>query len=48
MSKLAIAAIQIDAAKTDNIDLIERETRAVASRFPWLDMVVFGEFFLNF
>ena len=43
MSKLAIAAIQIDAAKTDNIDLIERETRAVASRFPWLDMVVFGE-----
>jgi len=43
MSKLAIAAIQLDAEKTDNLDLIEREVRAVAARFPWLDLVVLGE-----
>ncbi|MEM7780039.1 MAG: carbon-nitrogen hydrolase family protein [Pseudomonadota bacterium] len=43
MSKLAIAAVQLAAEKTDNLDLIERETRAVALRFPWLDMVVFPE-----
>ena len=43
MAKLGIAAIQVDAEATDNVDLIERETRAVTRRFPWVDLVVFGE-----
>lgn len=43
MSKLGIAAIQIDADGNDNVELIERETRAAVKRFPWVDLVVFGE-----
>lgn len=43
MTKLGIAAIQIDADGTDNIALIEEETRAATRRFPWVDLVVFGE-----
>ncbi len=43
MTKLGIAAIQIDADGADNIVLIEEETRAVTRRFPWVDLVVFGE-----
>lgn len=43
MTKLGIAAIQIAGESGDNIDLIERETRAIAKRFPWVDLVVFGE-----
>ncbi|OLF75537.1 hydrolase [Maricaulis sp. W15] len=43
MSSLGIAALQLAAAKDDNLELVERETRAVAKRFPWVDMVVLGE-----
>ena len=43
MAKLGIAAIQIAGEKTGNIELIEQETRAAVRRFPWVDMVVFGE-----
>lgn len=43
MTKLGIAAIQIEGEATDNVALIERETLSVAKRFPWVDLVVFGE-----
>lgn len=43
MSTLGIAAIQLNCAKQGNIDLLEREFRAVAKRFPWVDMIVCGE-----
>ncbi len=43
MPKLGIAAIQIEGERGDNVALIELETRAVLKRFPWVDLVVFGE-----
>ncbi|MBO6526954.1 carbon-nitrogen hydrolase family protein [Erythrobacter sp.] len=43
MAKLGVAAIQIEGDGNDNVTLIEEETRAVARRFPWVDIVVFGE-----
>ena len=43
MPTLGIAALQLDAAPQGNLELVEREVRAVAKRFPWLDLVVIGE-----
>lgn len=43
MTVLGIASIQLAGGKTDNLDLIEQEFRAVAKRFPWVDLVVCGE-----
>ncbi|WP_417485730.1 carbon-nitrogen hydrolase family protein [Maricaulis sp.] len=43
MSSLGIAALQLAADKSDNLELVERETRAIAKRFPWVDLVVLGE-----
>ncbi|MEX0342675.1 MAG: carbon-nitrogen hydrolase family protein [Erythrobacter sp.] len=43
MAKLGVAAVQIEGNGADNVALIEEETRAVARRFPWVDLVVFGE-----
>lgn len=43
MPTLGIAALQLGAARSGNLALVEDEVRAVARRFPWLDLVVIGE-----
>ena len=43
MASLGVAALQLAAGSTGNLELVEREVRAVAKRFPWLDLVVIGE-----
>ena len=47
MSLLAIATIQLDAAASDNLDLVEREIRSIAKRFPWVMMVAIGELVIH-
>jgi len=43
MSLLGLAAIQTAAEAGGNFDLVEREIRSVAKRFPWVSMVAIGE-----
>ncbi len=43
MRAFAIAALQLDLSKGDNTAQIEKEVRLVKTRFPWVDMVIFGE-----
>ena len=43
MSKIGIAGLQLEATNGDNLDAMEAEIDAVATRFPWVDMVVLGE-----
>ncbi len=43
MKPFSIAAIQISLERTDNFSLIERKTREVVTRFPWIEMVVLSE-----
>tara|TARA_R110000868_G_scaffold325832_2_gene586708 strand:- start:8907 stop:9881 length:975 start_codon:yes stop_codon:yes gene_type:complete len=43
MSLLSIATIQLDGAAADNLDLVEREVRSIATRFPWVMMAAVGE-----
>lgn len=43
MPTLGIAALQLDAARDGNLDLVEREIRSVAKRFPWVHLVMTGE-----
>ena len=43
MRSFAVAALQLALIKGDNTDVIEKEVRLVKARFPWLDMVIFGE-----
>ncbi|MDP1554957.1 MAG: carbon-nitrogen hydrolase family protein [Hyphomonas sp.] len=43
MSLLGLAAIQTAAEADGNFDLVEREIRSVAKRFPWVSMVALGE-----
>lgn len=43
MTQLAIAGLQLDLPKADNLDRIEREIDAVRRRFPWVQLVVIGE-----
>ena len=43
MKPFSIAAIQICLEHTDNFNLIERKTREVVARFPWIEMVVLSE-----
>lgn len=43
MASLGIAALQLAAGSSGNLDLLEHEVRAVAKRFPWIDLVVTGE-----
>ena len=47
MSLLSIAAIQLDAAADGNLELVEREVRAIAKRFPWIVMVAISELAIN-
>jgi predicted amidohydrolase len=43
MSVLGIASIQLAAAKSGNLALVEQEVCDVAKRFPWVEMVVLSE-----
>lgn len=43
MRKFAIAALQLELAAGDNVEMLEREIRGVKARFPWIDMVVAAE-----
>ncbi|MHA6288161.1 carbon-nitrogen hydrolase family protein [Maricaulis sp. CAU 1757] len=43
MSSIGIVAIQLDAETQGNLELVEREVRAIPQRFPWVDLVVLGE-----
>ena len=43
MTTFAIAGLQLEALRTDNMDLIIREIDAVVSRYPWIEMVVCPE-----
>ena len=43
MPTLGLVSIQLAGAKADNFDLLEREFRGVAKRFPWVDLIVCGE-----
>ena len=43
MKPFSIAAVQISLDNTDNFNLVERKTREVVSRFPWVEMVVLSE-----
>lgn len=43
MATLGLAAIQLAGQKTGNFDLVEDEIRTTARRFPWVDLITFGE-----
>lgn len=43
MRRFAIAGLQLELTKQDNLDILEHEVRLVKARFPWVDMVVWGE-----
>lgn len=47
MSTLGIAALQLAGAAEGNLELFERETRAVVRRLPWVEMVVAPELFIH-
>ncbi len=43
LRKFAIAGLQLELSKGDNVDRLCAEIRIAKKRFPWLDMVVLGE-----
>lgn len=43
MNRFAVAGLQLDLPRGDNLDRIEREIDSVHRRFPWVQMVVVGE-----
>src|SRR5262245_24743037 len=43
MRRFAIAGLQLELSKQDNLDTLDYEVRLVKTRFPWVDMVVLGE-----
>ncbi len=43
MSRFAIAGVQADFPVADNVDAMAREVAIVMARFPWVNMIVFGE-----
>ncbi|MFT6288640.1 MAG: putative amidohydrolase [Alcanivorax sp.] len=43
MSHFGIAALQLDLSNQDNLYLIQNEIQMVATRYPWIDMLVIGE-----
>jgi predicted amidohydrolase len=43
MAKLAIAGLQLEIARGDNLAQVRAEIESVATRFPWVQMVVLGE-----
>lgn len=43
MATFAIAGLQLEIARGDNLALVRAEIESVAARFPWVQMVVLGE-----
>ncbi|HIE50080.1 MAG TPA: carbon-nitrogen hydrolase family protein [Gammaproteobacteria bacterium] len=43
MKPFSIAAVQLSLEYTNNFNLLERKTREVVARFPWVQMVVLSE-----
>ena len=43
MTSFSIAAVQMDLGADDNLAAMAREIALVKRRFPWVDMIVFGE-----
>jgi len=43
MTTFAIAGVQLDLPQGDNLGLISRHVETVTARFPWVQMIVFGE-----
>ena len=43
MKPFSIAAVQLNLEYTNNFNLLERKTREVVARFPWVQMVVLSE-----
>lgn len=43
MTTFAIAGIQMRAGASDNLDAMARQIETTLARFPWIEMVVFGE-----
>jgi predicted amidohydrolase len=43
MTTFAIAGIQMDAPVADNLDRIGRQVDRTMARFPWIQMILFGE-----
>jgi deaminated glutathione amidase len=43
MATFAIAGLQLEIAQGDNVAYLRSEIESVASRFPWVQMVVLGE-----
>lgn len=43
MSKFTIGSLQIDLEVSNNLERLEHETRRIMAKYPWLDMLVFGE-----
>jgi len=43
MSRFSVAAIQMALSSTDNLSAMAAQAAQVRQRFPWVDMMVFGE-----
>jgi predicted amidohydrolase len=43
MATFAIAGLQLEITRSDNLAYLRSEIEAVAARFPWVQMVLFGE-----
>lgn len=43
MTHFSIAAVQMDLPVADNVSAMARQVDTVKKRFPWVDMVLFGE-----
>jgi predicted amidohydrolase len=43
MTTFSIAAIQLDASHSDNLEAMRKQIDTTVKRFPWVQMVIFGE-----
>src|SRR5690606_1585589 len=43
VSQIAIAGLQLDLPKADNLDRIDAEIDQLHQRFPWVELVLLGE-----
>lgn len=43
MTSFAVAGVQLQARVGDNLGVMARQIEVVARRFPWVDMILFGE-----
>jgi deaminated glutathione amidase len=43
MRRFGIVGLQLELTKGSNLDILEEEVRSAKARFPWVDMIVWGE-----